>query len=85
MEFAGQYQIAKERAERFVQIYQLERLWPSQAALDVTTMHTDVYENGLTGEEKVRRAILRVEWLARIKAPPLDGLQFGYRDLDSGV
>ena len=82
MGLTEQYQIAKERAERFVRANGLEPLWKGQAALDVVTLHTDIYDRGMvTAEEQARRVALRIEWLSRIKAPPLDGIQFGYRSM----
>lgn len=79
MDLQGQYRIAKERAGRFVRANGLKPLWPTQAPLDIVAMHTDIYENGLTPEERVRRVALRIEWLARVHTYPLNSIPYGYR------
>ena len=84
MTLQQQYTIAKERAERFMRANRLTPLWEGQAALDVVCLHTDVYQKGLTPGEKVRRTALRIEWLARIKSPPLNSIPFGYREYIRG-
>lgn len=83
MNLQQQYMVAQERAERFVRANRLEPLWPGQAALDVTAMCTDIFEKGLTPEEQAHRAALRMEWIAQISSPPLDGIEFGFREVKS--